>query len=234
MKSPAKFSIMASLLALGIILIGLGTTTPTASGKQLPEQEPSKLNLPEWVEQGSFREADSDFLLITTEGFSTPLEVNDALNDEVVKAVSKALDRKLGEGVGQRVAIDQAYITTKLMVTDRLIIRPYEDEFTEELASRLGAKYGEFFRGYAQLKLDDSFYTFAEARWLEEQTHVRVITLGTIGAAILLALSVAFGYLRLNQATRGFYSTRLLSISIVSIILIGAFVVWFFQNLSSF
>lgn len=202
----------------------------TASGLQPDSPSIDETSLPSWVQQGSFHEGGCDYVLVETEGCVTPLDANSELNTEIATAISDALDRKFGDHVGQQITIPSEYIKDNLLMEDRSIVRPYQDEFTQEIAERLGKNYGEFYRGYAQLKLDASFYHFAETRWLQEQTRVRLVAVALLSLTVLALLTTTYGYLRLDQASRGFYSTRLLTISIAAIMLLAAATIWFLQN----
>lgn len=215
-----------TLLAIITWLLFMSTTV---SGWQSDSPSMDETSLPAWVHQGSFHEEDCDYILIKTEGCATPLDANSELNEEIATAISDALDRRFGDQVGQQITLSSEYIKTNVLMEGRSIVRPYQDEFTEEIADRLGKKYGEFYRGYAQLKLDTAFYNDAQTRWRQEQTRLRLITVAFVSLTVLALLTTTYGYLRLNQATRGFYSTRLLTIGIAAIMLLAAATIWLLQ-----
>jgi hypothetical protein len=217
-------------MTLLVIITWLLFMSTTVSGWQSGSPGKDEANLPAWVHQGSFHEDDCDYILIETEGCHTPLDANSVLNEEITTAISDALDRRFGDRVGQQVTFSSDYIKTNLLMEDRSIVRPYQDEFTEEFADRLGKKYGEFYRGYAQLKLDTAFYHDAQIRWRQEQTRLRLITVALVSLTVLALLTTTYGYLRLNQATRGFYSNRLLTIGIAAIMLLAAVTLWVLQT----
>ncbi len=217
-------------MTLLVIMTWLLFMSTTVSGWQSDSPGKEEANLPAWVQQGSFHEDDCDYILIETEGCHTPLDANSQLNEEITTAISNALDRRFGDRVGQQITFSSEYIKTNLLMEDRSIVRPYRDEFTEEFADRLGKKYGEFYRGYAQLKLDPAFYHDAQIRWRQEQTRLRLITVALVSLTVLALLTTTYGYLRLNQATRGFYSNRLLTIGIAAIMLLAAVTLWVLQT----
>ena len=120
----------------------------------------------------------------------------------------------------------------ELTLLEKYTLRAFHeipDVSAAEIANRLGKKYGEFYRGYAQLKLDTAFYNDAQTRWRQEQTRLRLITVAFVSLTVLALLTTTYGYLRLNQATRGFYSTRLLTIGIAAIMLLAAATIWLLQ-----
>jgi hypothetical protein len=217
-------------MTLLVIMTWLLFMSTTVSGWQSDSPGKEGANLPAWVQQGSFHEDDCDYILIETEGCHTPLDANSELNEEITTAISNALDRRFGDRVGQQITFSSEYIKTNLLMEDRSIVRPYQDEFTKEFADRLGKKYGEFYRGYAQLKLDTAFYHDAQIRWRQEQTRLRLITVALVSLTVLALLTTTYGYLRLNQATRGFYSNRLLTIGIAAIMLLAAVTLWLLQT----
>ena len=203
----------------------------TACGFQAAASMNDETPLPEWVQQGSFEQDGSDYILVETEGCVTALDANRELDIAISKAISTALDQKLGEGAGQRVKLGPEYIAGKLIPDKRSVVRPYRNEFTDEIAQRLGKEYGEFFRGYAQLKLDPAFYTFARQQWRSEQTRLRLMAIALISLIVLALLTTTYGYLRVNQATRGFYSVRLLTFGLAAILLLTAAALVLFRNL---
>lgn len=217
-------------MTLLVIITWLLFMSTTVSGWQSGSPSKEESNLPAWVHQGSFHEDGCDYILIETEGCHTPLDANNELNEEITAAISDALDRRFGDRVGQQITFSSKYVKTNLLMEDRSIVRPYQDEFTEEFADRLGKKYGEFYRGYAQLKLDTSFYHEAQIRWRQEQTRLRLISVALVSLTVLALLTTTYGYLRLNQATRGFYSNRLLTIGIAAIMLLAAVTLWVLQT----
>ena len=202
----------------------------TAWGIQIKSSMNDETSLPEWVQQGSFEQDGSEYILVETEGCVTALDANRELDIAISTAISEALDRRLGKGAGQRVQLEPDYIAAKLIPDTHSVVRPYRNEFTDEIAQRLGKEYGEFFRGYAQLKLDPAFYTFARQRWRSEQTRLRLMALALISLTVLALLTTTYGYLRINQATRGFYSVRLLTFGLAAILLLTAAVLVLFRN----
>ena len=52
-------------------------------------------------------------------------------------------------------------------------------------------------------------YMTLDSEVQDMETKGKLILTGVVGLALLSLLGIAFGYLRLNHATRGFYSRRL-------------------------
>ncbi len=188
-------------MAIPLLMLLLASTV---CGLQTNPDDRDEATLPAWIQQGSFFLDGSDYILVKTEGCTTALDANRELNAEILLVISETLDRKLGEGAGQQVKLGSEYIETYLIPDGRSIVRPYRDEFTDEIAQRLGKDYGEFFRGYAQLKLDQAFFDFARQQWRTEQTRLRLMAIALIGLVVLALLTTTYGYLRVNRATRGF------------------------------
>jgi len=216
------------MMAIPFLLLLLSST---AYGIQAGPTETEEATLPPWVQQGSYNQDRSDYILVKTEGCATALDANRELNTEIAMAVSEALDRKLGEGAGQQVNLDPEYIAAHLIPDGRSMVRPYRDEFTDEIAQRLGQDYGDFFRGYAQLELDQEFYDFARQQWQTEQTRLRLMAIALVSLVVLALLTTTYGYLRVNQATRGFYSMRLLTIGMAAILLLVAGILWLYRTM---
>ncbi len=196
------------------------------------DKEKDKSDLPAWVNQGTFHQDDCDYLLVQTEGCNTPLEANNELNQQIKQAIAKILDQNISPTAGQQITFSEEYIRDHLLRENRSIVKPYKDEFTTEMAERLGKEYGEFYRGYAQLRLDDSFYQTAERRWLRETTRVRLLFIALYSMIAFALLTTTYGFLRLNHATRGFYSNRLFTIGLSTLLLLAAITLWIMSRVS--
>ena len=78
----------------------------------------------------------------------------------------------------------------------------------------------------ADLQSLDESMKFDGESTKERQTRDRMVAIGLIGGTLLALLGVAFGYLRLDHATRGFYCGRLQMLAVacsVSILAFGYF-----------
>ena len=96
------------------------------------------------------------------------------------------------------------------------------------------AKYsvGTMHESYAKLTIDSQFRQDIHHRWHEVVTSMRLFRTGGIVAGVLALMLVVFSYLRLDTATRGYYSGRLRMLGGLAILgLIGLAAYFFRYNL---
>ena len=160
-------------------------------------------------------------------------EAKRELGQECVQAVHRVLDQWFGEpAAGEKVGIDQEYVFLHLIFDERIEVQKIDDRPEVKESKAIGfISDGEFLRGYAQLHLNDEFRKYAQSRWREVQTKERLVGGGLIGASVLAMLAVIFGYLKMETATRGFYSRRLQTAMVMFVILVLAGAFWFRHNL---
>lgn len=193
-----------------------------------------KFGPPDWLQKRTIQDENGIYLYVqTNDPCSNPLEAEQALDQDCVDIIREVIDGWYQAGVGEKVDIDDSYIKQHLVFDDRMLVKQYKDEHTEELCRTFGKDY-EYFRGYAQLQLTNDFREHVSERWKTEQTRTRLVQSGIIGASVLGLLLILFGYFHLEQATRGFYSVRLQMVGLIVILTLVAIAVWLSQTLHVF
>lgn len=185
-------------------------------------------HVPEWYTDGTgFVEATGMLFVKTEASCMNPQQANDELQRKSLEEVSRIVDRWHGKGAASRLGLDAKYVMENL-VFDRHIAFAVDDD--PELI-RLSMEHNlagqkQYFVGYAQLHLGDTFRDYVRARMEDRQTAGRLIGVGLSGGAFLAFLAVLLGYLKMDTATRGFYSRRLQTVTLVAVILIVAATWW--------
>ncbi len=193
-----------------------------------------KFGQPGWFKDRTVSNQDGIFLYVQTDDpCSNPLEAEKALDHDCCAAIADIIDKWYEPGAGAKIGIDRNYVKEHLVFEDRMLIKQYKDQHTEELCMSFGKDY-EYYRGYSQLLLTDEFRNEVKDRWKKEQTRSRLFQTGVIGGSFLGLLLIFFGYLRLEQASRGFYSGRLQTVGIIVVLLLAVMTYWLAQSLQLF
>jgi len=137
----------------------------------------------------------------------------------------------------QDLQLSADYVFENLLVDDHKVIKQdLESRIQAEKVLGDGGLASEnenmnFYCGYAQFQLTDDFKSYVIESVRESKTKKRLVRSGLIGGSILTLLAIAFGYLKMETATRGFYSRRLQTVSVVAAAAILALFYWFGQQL---
>ena len=62
---------------------------------------------------------------------------------------------------------------------------------------------------FALLEFGPDFRKEIDRRWTQVKATSRVVQTGVVSGAVLLLITSVFGYFRLDNATRGYYTSRL-------------------------
>ena len=153
----------------------------------------------EWIRQSNFRDATgTDYVLVKADGLDrTALDAEMKL--QMLAATNQYIDSQLESGASAYVNFDVDYIVRKIVVADKI----YEE--SEDVSVGTGRMYTQ----YKQLRFDSSVRDQLAALWTEQKSKFRIMQMGLLGGSVMVVLSVAFLFFRINHATRGFYAGRL-------------------------
>lgn len=217
---------MGLLLLPGLCIAGLAQE-PVAD-----TERSSSTTIPDWIRRGSYQDGNSYVLVVQTSQHpcTTPVAADQALDPAIEEAIRKHLIPLVGPAANDFV-ISKDTINTKLLVPGTRIVRKCAEDLSAELAQRYGQEQAVFYRGYAQIRLDQPFINEVTQQSAESRMRYRLLLAGLCGAGMLGLLAVLFGYLRINHATRGFYNRRLQTISIMIMIAIISAIYFAFRSL---
>ena len=187
-----------------IALCALTTWLAPASG--FAQLDADETDVPSWFKRGSYVEQGVTYVMLRTDGFHSEPAARKAIGETAYNHVLNHFAMQLGESptveLAAKLGVNQQRVLNELI----------SDEFThvglvkETISSSV---VDESYRAYFRLKLDPDFVQSAEENFKDEVTRKRLVSTGVAGGAVLSILAILFGYLRLNHATRGFYSRRL-------------------------
>ena len=191
------------------------------------DQETEPTRNPGWIDQGSFLDESDQIELVVTDGCATRLEASQNLDRLIERRIETVIDQWYGTGTFETLGLDPQRLAQQVVVPGRSTVLVYQDEYTAEVAARVGQQYGEFFRGYAQLRFTPDFRRFIIGEVQRVETEWRLAALIQAGLITGSLLLTAFCFFRLDHATRGFYTTRLLSVCLAAfLILLAVILKW--------
>lgn len=158
-----------------------------------------KSSVPDWVQQGSFREAGgADYVLVKANGLDL-VGLDADMKRQMVTATNQYIDSQLELGASNYMYFDADDIAKKFAVAGNV--------YDESEAVSVGT--GTIYTQYRQLRFDTTVRDQLASRWTEEKSKFRVIQMSLLGGGVVVVLSIAFLFFRINHATRGFYAGRL-------------------------
>jgi len=192
------------------------TTTPADPTLHTPLEDTVKIpeGRPEWIDA----EPDFSSAIHTIPVASGPYvhegESRRALDRALVKATKEYIAEQLGsELAAQLIQYDAKTIKRKVVKADNL----YHDVATYSV--------GPMNEYFALLEFGPEFRNELDRRWSHVRATSRLSQVGLFGGAGLLFLTSIFGYFRMDNATRGYYTGRLqfmTAAAILAIVGVGA------------
>ena len=218
-RSVAMLMVVA-LVAL-VALVGMvGSNNALAQSPESPESSSSPDSLvPGWVSEGSFDDGGDQIELLKTEDVFLRSEASMILADLVRSAVCDRIDQVVeNKGAYRYVPVSDQYIQRHLIEQEMVIEKRTVDLETNKEIRR--------HQGFARLRWGSTFDDY-----VRDRHHVNFQTqrLQWAGLATILGitwLAAVYGYLRLDTATRHFYSRRLQTLAIVSCLIPLVVAVW--------
>ena len=162
---------------------------------------------PELIESGFIAEEDKVVVSLETELFFLRSEASMVLMDKIRNAVDEQIDKVVGDGASRFVPLDDNYIQRKVVSEEVVVEKLVNDPATERKTKR--------FLGYAKLCFGSEFTNRVHQAYQLNFKARRLQWTGLVGLLFLCWLGAAYGYLKLDNATRHFYSRRLQTIAII-------------------
>ncbi len=156
---------------------------------------------PGWVEEDFTHEQHGDVqrIAISSGPYSRKHDALRALDEELAKATKTYV----GDYLGSRAA--EALVPVDVGTIRRELVQPANIYHEQIHVSELGP----MFQSHALLEFGPGFRDKINERWKTIVVTGRVAKIGVIAVGVLMALSVVLGYFKADNATRGYYTTRL-------------------------
>jgi hypothetical protein len=153
---------------------------------------------PQWVEAAPVREGAIHFTSISSDPYATPSLAQHALDEKLQAAVADYIREYLQSDIAP------SLIRIGLPEIKRELLRS-GDVYPEKIQVSIGPMH----QVHARLEFDDAFRARLDKRWGELRATYRLAETGIVSGGVLLLLATVFGYFRLDNATRGYYTGRL-------------------------
>ena len=166
---------------------------------------------PEWVEAPPVREGAVHTTSICSEPYATHQQAVHALDEKLLAATSDYVKEHLQSDLaGQLIRFNLDDVKQKLLRR--------ENTYHEKIQVSIGPMH----QVHARLEFTEGFREELARRWSELRAIYRLAQTGLISGGVLLLLATVFGYFRLDNATRGYYTGRLQFMAAAAILAIVA------------
>lgn len=168
---------------------------------------------PEWVKNPTPRLVGDVYRVPVTSGpYATVQQAEQALNEELVRATNEFIVDQLGSKLAPTLVSNYNAAAVR-----REFVKPgntYDEVIT------FSYPVGPMHQSHALLEFGPAFRARLQTQWAQVRAASRITQLGLFAGAGLLLLSSVFGYFRLDNATRGYYTGRLQFLTAAAILAI--------------
>lgn len=177
---------------------------------------------PHWVEALPVREGKVHYTSVCSEPYATTAQAQHALDKQLQSAVAEYIKEELqSEWAPQVIRFSTAEIKQKFV--------PSADVYHE----KIGVSFGSMHQVHARLQFDENFNRELHRRWDKISATFRLAETGVVSGGVLLLIATVFGYFRLDNATRGYYTSRLQFMAAAAILAVVAVSAILFQEMDS-
>lgn len=178
---------------------------PIPDGVIIPEGRPT------WVEAPPVREGAVHSTSVCSDPYSTPSQAMHALDEKLKAATSEYIGEYLHSDLAPTlIRYNVSEIKQKLLSPQNI----YQEKITVSI--------GPMHQVHAKLEFPADFREQLDRRWAELRATYRLAETGLVSGGVLLLLATVFGYFRLDNATRGYYTGRLQFMAAAAILAIVA------------
>lgn len=164
---------------------------------------------PDWVEAPPMHIGEVHTTPVSSGPFARAQDCWNAFDDEIVKATDQYIAEHLGESFAtQFIHYDAKTIRTRFLKPENI--------YNEQIVVSIGPMH----QVHGLLEFRPEFRSELDQRWAQVTRYSRVTQVGLSSFALLALLSVVFGYFRLDNATRGYYTGRLQFLTAAAILAI--------------
>ena len=166
---------------------------------------------PAWVEAAPVRDGSVHFTSICSDPQTTQAQALRALDDRLRTATKEYIGEHLQSELAPNL------IRFSLPEIKQRLLRP-ENMYQEKITVSVGPMY----QVHAKLQFDNEFRELLDRKWGELRATYRLAETGLVTGGVLLLIATVFGYFRLDNATRGYYTGRLQFMAAAAILTIVA------------
>ena len=189
-----------------------GGETAAAEETSAGEEPAAAEDRPEWVDAAPRRVGGAYQMAIMVGPYSTRLECDAKLPDELKKAIDEYVAGYIGPEASGRARLRLDYIEEQIV--------------KEEWQQTKRFSVGPMVQLHVLLELDREVNARLDEQWHKAIVAERLAGAGTLAVAGFLLLSAVWGYLRIDLATGGAYRGRLRVAAGAAILAVISAVVW--------
>jgi hypothetical protein len=197
----------------------ISSTAPESGPTRTAAVEPENASgeaPPPWVENPPPRDPDNYPVVIVTDPFPNKHEADRQLSRGLVIATSEVVSELVGDfGPPIRPRDDYGYGFALKRLRDMGLTpgevrsKVWRDEHVEKLD--LDLPTGEMVRVHALLEFDQAFQAELQSRWRRYQADQRMGIIGIFAAGVVGLLTIVWGTLTFDTATKGYYTKWLVA-----------------------
>ena len=199
--APIRFGFSALKFLVSLVIVVSAAYGSESAGAQQESAAPN------WIQQGSFEEGEVSFLLVATEDFYLRSEASMVLMGKIRDSINNQIDGIVGPGGYHFVDLDDHFLQHEIVDEEIVIEKTISDPESGKAVRR--------HVGYARLRFDQEFAELVNHQYQVNFKARRLQRTGLVGILALCWLAAAYGYLRVDHATRHFYSRRLQTLAII-------------------
>lgn len=162
---------------------------------------------PDWVESRPVREGQVHTTAVQSELQARERDCWKSLDDELAKATRNYIAEQLDDS---RAPLFVQYSVDEIKTR---FVRP-EHVYHEVVQ----VSFGPMHQAHALLEFPAAFRDELDQRWEHVRVAGRLVQVGGLTFGVLALLAVMYGYLRVDTATRGYYTARLQFLTAVAIL----------------
>lgn len=202
----------------------LGQVTAEPAGEhELPAAGASQ---PDWFQRGWRQVGQVELIDVSVEGQATKALAERELLEQLRRSILEQLGFDRPEDADVLPELSRRFVREQLLVRERFVLFPYEDELTREAARLEGRMPLPYYRGYAEARLTPELRTLVE-RWKQLpalRDSLKWLGLGSFG--VLGSIAILFGYLKADHLTQSHYTRRLQTVALLALVVLGGLIVW--------
>lgn len=164
---------------------------------------------PEWVEAPPMHVGEIHTTSVSSGPFARSQDCWRAFDDQIVQATDEYITEHLGQSLANHfIHYDAKTIRTRFLKPDNI--------YHEQIVVSIGPMH----QVHGLLEFKPEFRSELDRRWAQVTRYSRLTQVGLGSFALLALLCVVFGYFRLDNATRGYYTGRLQFLTAAAILAI--------------
>lgn len=165
---------------------------------------------PDWIGANPVRDTSVYQTAVKSDPFVRRADCERALNKEIAEAVDEYIREQTGSRLAAALlAYDVETIKQRFLTSTH--------RYEETIVS---PSVGEMHQIHALLEFPEEFRQEVARRWLQVRSASRLGQVGLLFAAVLSMIGTAFGFFRVDNATRGYYTGRLQIVAGVAMLIL--------------